>query len=153
VITPDKIAKARRMLEEVLKAQLGPVAKKEIAEWLARPVAIEGAMMTVRTTLGAWLRLVKAATEAGWEPKSGLHEVAEEDARAFSAALDKADMNGQNWWQLVLVARLVGRLGWCRQPSTARIELDAPCCCSSRRALPTGVAKRLPMAVWSTPQS
>jgi hypothetical protein len=108
VITPDKIAKAGRMLDDVLKAQLAPVAQRKLAEWLARPVVIEGAMLRVRTTLGAWLRLVKAATEAGWEPKSGLHEVAAEDAMAFSAALGKADMEGQNWLQLVLVARIVG---------------------------------------------
>jgi hypothetical protein len=108
VINAERIAEAHRMLQEMVKAQRAPVVKKKMSEWLAQPVVIEGALLTVKTTLGGWLRLVKEAAEAGWEPKSGIHEVAAEDARAFAVALGKVDMTGQNWCSLVLVARLVG---------------------------------------------
>ena len=97
----------RIVRKDPIMVALAPVMKKEIADWLAQPVVIEGAGLRIMTTLGSWLRLVKEATENGWVPKSaesGLFTIAAEDATAFAASLAKAGAGSPSWRLLVLAA-------------------------------------------------
>jgi hypothetical protein len=101
----------RIVREDPVMVALGPLGRKKISDWLAEAVVIEGAGLRIKTTLGGWLRLVKEATENGWEAKSGIHEVDAEGAKAFAAALAKAGAGSPHWRLLVVAARVIGRAG------------------------------------------
>jgi hypothetical protein len=68
--TKQQLAKANRILDEYLRELNAPLIRKELLEWMGQPLVIRGKLLVVRTTVGAWLRALTTAHEAGWQPQT-----------------------------------------------------------------------------------
>jgi len=118
VITAEKIEKASALMAEMVKQTLGPKVRQELKDWLDRPIVIDSASLRVKTTLGAWLQVVVAASEVGWQSSAGLMKIGAEDARALAGALRNVRLNGPNWTPLIAAVVVAGMVGEIRvQPA------------------------------------
>jgi hypothetical protein len=107
-------------LEELreVRAKLDPAGgefiRRRIRGSLSSPVVLAGAFQ-LTTTMGGWLTLFTKAYEAGWLPTVGAEPggqaVKTDDAKAFAAALAKAEFDGRNMLLLAGMARLLALAG------------------------------------------